>query len=83
MSDTAYAGYWEQIVPKQFIVQGLRQDVSFLRLLFNTRRNVRAQDLARAAVRANCMDHAFFSCVILRVIFPNKMIWIHALGVCA
>ena len=28
MSDTAYAGYWEQIVPKQFIVQGLRQDVS-------------------------------------------------------
>jgi len=27
MSDTAYAGYWETIVPKQFIVQGLRQDV--------------------------------------------------------
>ena len=27
MSDTAYAGYWEQIVPPQMIVQGLRQDV--------------------------------------------------------
>ena len=27
MSGTAFAGYWEQIVPKQFIVQGLRQDV--------------------------------------------------------
>lgn len=27
MSDTAYAGYWEQIVPKRHIVQGLRQDV--------------------------------------------------------
>lgn len=27
MSDTAYAGYWDQIIPKQFIVQGLRQDV--------------------------------------------------------
>lgn len=27
MSDTAYAGYWEQIIPKRFIVQGLRQDV--------------------------------------------------------
>lgn len=27
MSDTAYAGYWEKIVPKQFIVQGLRQDI--------------------------------------------------------
>ncbi len=27
MSDTAYAGYWEQIVPKQFIVQGLQQEV--------------------------------------------------------
>lgn len=27
MSDTAYAGYWDQIVPKRFIVQGLRQDV--------------------------------------------------------
>lgn len=27
MSDTAYAGYWETIVPKQYIVQGLQQDV--------------------------------------------------------
>lgn len=27
MSDTAYAGYWDQIVPKKMIVQGLRQDV--------------------------------------------------------
>lgn len=27
LSDTAYAGYWDQIIPKQFIVQGLRQDV--------------------------------------------------------
>lgn len=27
MSDTAFAGYWEQIIPKKFIVQGLRQDV--------------------------------------------------------
>lgn len=27
MSDTAYAGYWEKIVPKRQIVQGLRQDV--------------------------------------------------------
>ena len=27
MSNTAYAGYWEQFVPKQFIVQGLREDV--------------------------------------------------------
>lgn len=27
MSDTAYAGYWDKIIPKQFIVQGLRQDV--------------------------------------------------------
>ena len=27
MSDTAYAGYWEKIVPKNLIVQGLRQDV--------------------------------------------------------
>lgn len=27
MSDTAYAGYWEKIVPKQYIVQGLQQDV--------------------------------------------------------
>lgn len=32
MSDTAYAGYWEQIVPKRHIVQGLRQDVSVHRL---------------------------------------------------
>jgi hypothetical protein len=29
MSDTAYAGYWETIVPKKYIVQGLRQDVIF------------------------------------------------------
>jgi hypothetical protein len=28
MSDTAYAGYWEKILPKRHIVQGLRQDVS-------------------------------------------------------
>jgi hypothetical protein len=27
MSDTAYAGYWEKLVPKRHIVQGLRQDV--------------------------------------------------------
>lgn len=27
MSDTAYAGYWQEIIPPQFIVQGLRQDV--------------------------------------------------------
>jgi len=27
MSDTAYAGYWDKIVPKRHIVQGLRQDV--------------------------------------------------------
>lgn len=27
MSDTAYAGYWEKILPKRHIVQGLRQDV--------------------------------------------------------
>lgn len=27
MSDTAFAGYWEQIIPKKFIVQGLRPDV--------------------------------------------------------
>lgn len=27
MSDTAYAGYWDQLVPKRLIVQGLRQDV--------------------------------------------------------
>lgn len=27
MSDTAYAGYWEKILPKRHIIQGLRQDV--------------------------------------------------------
>lgn len=27
MSDTAYAGYWDKILPKRHIVQGLRQDV--------------------------------------------------------
>ncbi len=27
MTGTAFAGYWDQIVPKQFIVQGLRQDI--------------------------------------------------------
>lgn len=27
MSDTAYAGYWEKLVPKRHIIQGLRQDV--------------------------------------------------------
>jgi len=27
MSDTAFAGYWEQIVPKRFIIQGLRPDI--------------------------------------------------------
>lgn len=27
MSDTSYAGYWKEIIPAQFIVQGLRQDV--------------------------------------------------------
>lgn len=27
MSDTAYAGYWEKIVPKAHIIQGLRADV--------------------------------------------------------
>jgi len=27
MSDTAYAGYWDKIIPKKFIVQGLRPDV--------------------------------------------------------
>ncbi len=27
MSNTTYAGYWDQILPKRHIVQGLRQDV--------------------------------------------------------
>ena len=27
MSDTAYAGYWQKLVPERQIVQGLRQDV--------------------------------------------------------
>jgi len=27
MSDTAYCGYWDKLVPKKYIVQGLRQDV--------------------------------------------------------
>ena len=27
MTGTAYAGYWDQFVPKQFIVQGFREDV--------------------------------------------------------
>jgi hypothetical protein len=26
MSNTSYAGYWEQLVPRKQIVQGLRQD---------------------------------------------------------
>lgn len=27
MSDTSFAGYWQQIIPEKFIVQGLRPDV--------------------------------------------------------
>lgn len=27
MSNTSYAGYWEQFVPKAFIVQGMREDI--------------------------------------------------------
>jgi len=41
MSDTAFAGYWEKIIPKRHIVQGLRQDV--LEWLVNRQKKAVAQ----------------------------------------
>jgi len=71
MSDTAYAGYWQNIIPSRFIVQGLRPDV--LEWLVSRQRSL----IDKAGGRDNltsAQEKAFSAFVILDDVISDQKI---------